>query len=174
MPPKWKGSYAQDLLYRDLRDGTIGPHMTAAQAQATRPEFLEYEDPDKFEEYFNKMRQKAIVAKDLSKKDYQGLMNDRVNHHPIEPFSEARGYPRWEGSDAERMLKEHVASCSYKDFASPNEYWQSQEEFQVFPLKVFRKHIEQEERLVKFYRYRDEKACKKREKKKKKHEKACK
>jgi hypothetical protein len=120
------------------------------------------------------MRQKAIVAKDLSKKDYQGLMNDRVNHHPIEPFSEARGYPRWEGSDAERMLKEHVASCSYKDFASPNEYWQSQEEFQVFPLKVFRKHIEQEERLVKFYRYRDEKARKKREKKKKKHEKACK
>jgi len=52
--------------------------------------------------------------------------------------------------------------------------WQSQEEFQVFPLKVFRKHIEQEERLVKFYRYRDEKACKKRETKKKKHEKACK
>jgi hypothetical protein len=44
----------------------------------------------------------------------------------------------------------------------------------VFPLKVFRKHIEQEERLVKFYRYRDEKARKKREKKKKKHEKACK
>jgi hypothetical protein len=72
------------------------------------------------------------------------------------------------------MLKEHVTSCSYKDFASPNEYWQSQEEFQVFPLKVFRKHIEQEERLVKFCRYRDEKARKKREKKKKKHEKACK
>jgi hypothetical protein len=108
MPPKWTGSYAQDLIYRDLRDGTIGPHMTAAQAQATRPEFLEYEDPNKFEEYFNKMRQKAIVAKDLSKKDYQGLMNDRVNHHPIEPFSEARGFPRWEGSDAEQMLKEHV------------------------------------------------------------------
>ncbi len=109
-------------MYRDLWDGTIWQSgMMAEEVQHTRDKYMAW-DPEKFAKYFKKMLQKAVDSKEWGKQDYEGLLNDRKNH-PIEPFNEAQGYPRWEGSDAEHLLKQAMDDGSYKQsFSCPKEF----------------------------------------------------
>ena len=65
-------------------------------------------------------------------------------------FSEARarGYPRWDGSTAQKLLKE-----GQHKLQKPLELRKTQQLYKQFPPKVFRDHIYQEERSLKMAAY---------------------
>ena len=87
----------------------------------------------------------------------------RRNHQAPELTS--RGEPQWNGSDAQRLLKEDIASNKHIG-SKPEALWWSRDEYQQFYLTTFRSHLQQEERTKKYLHtleYRDEERKKKRE-----------
>ena len=68
-------------------------------------------------------------------------------HHPIQNLTN-RGKPRWDGSAAQALLKIEMKEGWHKSM-QPKALWESDEVCQDFDLEVFRKHIDQEERLWK-------------------------
>ena len=69
-------------------------------------------------------------------------------------FSEARarGYPRWHGSTAQKLLKDDVKEGQHK-LQKPLELRKTQQLYEQFPPKVFRDHIYQEEHSLKMAAY---------------------
>jgi hypothetical protein len=61
------------------------------------------------------------------------------------PARTSKGYPRWDGSDAERLLKED-ADEGLTNSIKPSDLHETRPEYQAFPLKTFRDHIHQENR----------------------------
>ena len=55
----------------------------------------------------------------------------------------SRSYPQWDRHNARRLLKQDVIA-KRNETMKPQELWRSQNEYQAFPLSVFRKHIYQE------------------------------
>ena len=51
-----------------------------------------------------------------------------------------RGYPRWDGSDAETLLRHDVEIGKHK-VMKPEALWNTKNEYKQFPPKVFRDHI---------------------------------
>jgi hypothetical protein len=75
--------------------------------------------------------------------DSAALAHDR---HLFPPSANTSlGYPRWDGSVAQRLLREDVEAGLTRRY-EPKELYQMQPEYQAFPLVVFRDHIYQEER----------------------------
>lgn len=75
------------------------------------------------------------------------LKHDRLIH-PIQE-NDYRNVPRWQGSQAEKLLKADIASGKHEHM-KPSALYQTQEEYQKYPLDVFRGHIYQEQKLRKF------------------------
>jgi len=48
--------------------------------------------------------------------------------------------PRWDGSAAHKQLETDVLNEVHSS-NTPEELWKTREEFQDFPLEVFRKHV---------------------------------
>jgi hypothetical protein len=78
-----------------------------------------------------------------------------------------QGYPRWDGSDAQRLLRHDIDKKRNEEY-TPSQLRDKRPEYQAFPLKVFRDHIQQElrSRREKGY-WLNRKARKEKEKKKK-------
>jgi len=62
------------------------------------------------------------------------------------------GYPEWEGSKAQEQLRKDMAD-NLHEVMLPLELWCLREEYDYYPLKVFRDHIYQETRTKKYYNY---------------------
>jgi hypothetical protein len=84
----------------------------------------------------------------------QASFDDFRANHPEKDFN-SRGEPRWEGSAAQKQLKEDVSNQFHWD-KTPKELFNNPER-QVYRdhfgdegLQYFRNHIYQEERLAKF------------------------
>ena len=90
---------------------------------------------------------KKTVRRDADRQPY---LIDKANHPT--PELNSRGEPQWNGSTAQSLLKELVASGAHNGI-KPKEIWQQREEYQVYSLQAFRDHIYQEERLLKFQNY---------------------
>ena len=93
-----------------------------------------------------------INKNNRAEKDLQSFNNYRRNH-PVGTRNN-RGEPRWQGSAAETQLKEDIKT-GYHAGKKPMEMWEhpSRTCYKKFPLKVFRDHIYQEIRLVKWLAY---------------------
>ena len=76
--------------------------------------------------------------------DEQALKSDRILCPPQE--KSVRGVPRWQGSEAERLLKLAIdEEVHLKPDYKPKTLWESNHgEYKKFPLGVFRKHVRQE------------------------------
>jgi hypothetical protein len=97
--------------------------------------------------------------------DQKAFDNYRANHP--RPTHDHKGIPLWDGSPAQKLLKEIMARGEHVGKA-PKELWESKEVFKVYTLDVFRNHIYQEKRLWKMHNYLEVDAKKKKEKRKKK------
>jgi hypothetical protein len=62
----------------------------------------------------------------------------------------SNGVPRWEGSDAERLLKEDITAGLHTQMAPRVLFRTRAEYYEVFTLDQFRGHIAQEVELRKF------------------------
>jgi len=76
--------------------------------------------------------------------DEAALFNDR-QLHPVDPVQAHRGYPRWAGSEAQRLLKVDIDNRVHETMQTRH-FYQTRPEYQQSPLKVFRNHIQQERR----------------------------
>ena len=101
-------------------------------------------------------RRLAAVRDDYVKKvarrnkDHEAYLIAKRNHPT--PELNSRGEPQWNGSDAQKLLKELVASGGHTG-VKPQQLWEQRQEYQVYSLQTFRDHIYQEERLLKFNNY---------------------
>jgi hypothetical protein len=81
------------------------------------------------------------------------------------PTHDHKGIPLWDGSDAQRLLKQLMAEGKHVG-VEPKNLWENEDKelrkaFQVYTLDVFRKHIYQEKRLWKLHNYLEEEGKKK-------------
>ena len=110
-----------------------------------RPEFTAF-PYDNFRTNLNNLRKAIAKLQDSALWDSQALARDRkLFPRPDKNF---RGEPQWHGSDAEALLKQDVTDGKQKTM-KPKDLYKSRNEYQVYPLHIFRGHIDQEERAQK-------------------------
>jgi hypothetical protein len=100
------------------------------------------------------------VCDDFNKKekradnDHEAFLAFNKNHP--RPTHNYRGEPQWDGSDAQRLLKEDVVAGVHLNYSTPSELRLSRPEYQVYGVDVFRAHLHQEKRLRKYYNFCDQ------------------
>ena len=137
---------AKEILQQDFCAGMLPRTLGPAEVHAMRREYevVEYE---KFRTNLNKLRKKlefqqsSAASDDAALQHYMGL--NPVNMNPTGGMN----YPRWDLSDAQRLLKEDIAFERHKAM-KPQELRMTRLEYQRFPKDVFRKHIHQEVRSL--------------------------
>ena len=142
-PEPWRNSKAKKLLRKGIIDGDYPESMEPELIFYSKPEFQEY-DFDRFKDNLDNLREAIELHQDRADDDASHLAHDHLLRGDP-PAQTAKGYPRWEGSDAEKLLKADVDAGRHLAM-EPSELHAFREEYEEFPLKVFRDHIQQETR----------------------------
>jgi hypothetical protein len=146
----WRYSEARRLLEQDLRSGVIplhGGEMTVEECYTQRPEFSDFA----FESFARRLQ---ALRKQCTAKNNRSVADTAAFAHDCALLArkqdDAPGVLlRWDGSEAERVLKLDVANGLHINL-TPKNFHRSRPEYQVFSLKVFRGHIYQELKRRKF------------------------
>lgn len=155
-PAKWRDSDAQLLLRQLIKSGEIpsdskqkGPKAVWKDSCFPRPEFegFLYE---KFAPRLRAARERHITKSSNASTESIALARDRMLFPA--PTHNHRGEPRWEGSDAERLLKVDINKKRHETMTPLELYRKRAEYYDNYKLRVFRDHIYQEVRLRKFVR----------------------
>jgi hypothetical protein len=145
METTWKGSEAKRLLIQDLMSGEIPldpKEMEPAQVYLQRPEFANF-DYERFCNRLRDLRAQIRASKHHASSDSAALTHDWCIY-PKKP-NKYCGEPRWEGSEAERLLQLDIDEGKNMSHV-PIDLHKSRNEYKKYPLKVFQKLIDQEER----------------------------
>ncbi len=125
--------HMDEAAYRGLA------RMSVEEIWQSDPLFQQYE-LKKFKEYHknmekrtNKRKQQLLAEKQAYESDMKKLPRSRTT---------SRGYPFWHTHKASELLDEDE-ECGKAKRLTPKELWKSREEYQAFPLSVFRGHIYQ-------------------------------
>ena len=152
-PTDWKSSKAKQLLEKDLKEGTIpltSAEMSPKIVYHQREEFRQF-DYEHFRNRLNDLRKRIRDKNNRASAESAALAHDR-RIHPKATHNH-RGEPRWEGSDAERLLRLDMDQGMHK-IMKPQELWSSRKEYyENYSKDVFRGHIYQEEQRRKFLSY---------------------
>ena len=154
---EWKYSDARQIVYQALEDGDIpleyAETIGAEEAHAILTLELGMEGIpfDKaFKDHLRDAAELIAAAGDRARDDEAAYTQFVANHPP--KSHDHRGLPRWAGSDAERLMKEDMAAGLHKG-VKPKQFYATRPEFQVYPLQIFRGHIDQEIRLQNYNNY---------------------
>lgn len=129
---------------KDIRDGTVPDSMDPSEVYGMRPEYRQY-PYERFEPNLNNLRNALNRDQGKADSDSAALAHDRRIHPKSTETAQGCGYPRWDGSEAERLLMADMDAGKHKRMR-PEELYRTQEEYQRFPQQVFRDHIHQEQR----------------------------
>lgn len=146
----WLHSEGRKILFEDLRTGKIPldyRQMSSADAFQLHPEFAEHDGANKFPGRLSRARTNVKNKKGVGETEMALLAADRLVCP--KPTHNHRGEPRWEGSAAEAFLKQDVKKNKH-ELMTPKEFYNSRPEYKAWSLKVIRKHIQQEVRLIKW------------------------
>jgi len=123
---------------KDIKDGTVKLTMHPAQVYVMRPEFHQF-DYDFFAKRLESLQESLGELKELAQIDAQALAHDLA----LGMRKNSKPYPVWQGSVAERMLKEDLEAGA--DLVmKPEQLKATRPEYKDWPLDVFRNHIHQE------------------------------
>jgi len=153
MVVKWKDSKAKKLLLADLKSKKIpldANEMGPQQAYMQRPEFTEVEY-ECFRHNLNAIRNAIKKEKSRAVSETASLLHD-LSIHPRKEHNH-RGEPRWDGSEAQRLLRLDMDAKKHKTMTPSMLYNTRKEYTENYPLEVFRKHIHQEEQRRKYISY---------------------
>ena len=142
-PSKWKDSEAKMLLQQDILDGKVTASMKPKEVFEMRAEYKAY-GMKNFRSNLYSLRSSMKENQQKADSDAAALAHDR-RIHPKVAYT-PKGYPRWDGSEAQRLLKEDMASSTTNPL-EPSVLRETRPEYKAFPLKVFRDHIYQEVRM---------------------------
>ena len=142
----WAESNERKLLFDDITSGFIPAGMKPKAAQQLR---------DKYKAMRNKLfasclcsLQEQINKSNRVLSDNYSAYNNSCALYPKQQV-ELTGLPQWEGLDAERFLR--VDLDKYKaQKMKPKQLYESCNEYKVFTLERFCKHIYQEDKHRKF------------------------
>jgi hypothetical protein len=145
----WNKSDAKRLLERDLASGLIpvsGRDMGSLAVYASRPEYAAF-PVNVFTRRLAALRVLARGQNARRASDAAALMRDQQ----LRPQAthNSNGVLRWEGSDAERLLKDDMSNGVHTQMA-PQAMYNTRAEYQLFTLDQFRGHIYQESKRRKF------------------------
>jgi hypothetical protein len=164
--PSWQHGDAKELLREHLVVGKLPIDMPPNQVWQRfkdRPQFADFcsdEDKKKFSPRLNDLKMQLKIKEHRAFCDLLALEHDLLIHP--ESARNHRGEPRWEGSEAQRLLKLDVAAGRDKN-KTPRDFRTERIEYLQYPLDVFRRHIYQERSCIKqhncFQRKEIEKYC---------------
>jgi hypothetical protein len=140
MPTSWET--AKVLLQQDIFSGMLQPTMRPKEAYSMREEYKEVEYK-KFRANLNSLRKACEKLSTRAMVDSAAVAHD-WEIHPIRKNA-LGAYPRWDGSEAQRLLKIDVKNGKNNTMA-PCKLRMTREEYNSYPVDVFRKHIHQEVR----------------------------
>ena len=155
MPPKkkgWVSSEGKKLLERDIRKGDVTPAMSMEEIFNMHRE--EYEEigktPQEARRLFDGRVKRAFAVggqhSTRAAVEAAALQQDRLTHPRPAMFA---GAPQWEGSEAQRLLKEDVAAGK-DEGKTPTQFRLTRPEYQVYSAEFIRGHIKQELNLRKW------------------------
>lgn len=161
---KWVASGAQEKLDELLRDGTIPIDLNLMKPKIayTKSRVFQQIEYVYFRGKLYERRKKFAERKATAEEDAAALASD-LRLHP-RPKYNSRGELRWEGSDAEKFLKLDLPAYLKNRHMKPKDLWVTRNEYRLFKLKIFRKHIYQEIKTEKFHNYLKAKEVAKKEK----------
>jgi hypothetical protein len=147
---KWQDSIGKKYLINDLRSGLVP--ITGGDVKAIYAMRTEFggNDPNQLRLFPSRLKSARKQVQDRLHRAASGaasLQHDR-QIYPKHTFNHLNKL-RWQGSTAENLLKIDIQRGKHKEM-KPIELYQSQEEYQKFPLDVFRGHIHQEVQRIKF------------------------
>ena len=154
---EWGKSAAKHYLKKCFREGIIKPDYG-------NPEQI-WNDYCKGRKEFARMKYDAAfvrrlksVCEDFMKKAKRRdadlvAFNIAQKNHPT-PELNHRGEPQWNGSEAQKLLREDIKNGRHEGKA-PKALWEgpNKKAYQIYSLQTFRDHIYQEQRLIKFQNY---------------------
>jgi hypothetical protein len=140
MPTSWETAKA--LLQQDIFSGMLQPTMRPKEVYSMRVEYKEVEYK-KFRANLNSLRKACEKLSARAMVDSAAVAHD-WEVHPIQK-NVLGVYPRWDGSEAQRLLKIDVQNGKNNAMA-PCKLRMTREEYNSYPVDVFRKHIHQEVR----------------------------
>jgi hypothetical protein len=153
----WAQSDAKKLLSEDIMNGTVDG-MGWRDVVQTRRKYMQ-SSRRLFANRLKNLRKQIDTAKGIAVDEEAALAHDRALF-PI-PSHNYRGEPRWDGSEAQRLLKHDIANGVHATM-KPVDFQQTRPEYRDgYPLAVFRGHIYQEIRFSKFCQWRQDTGQKK-------------
>lgn len=150
----WQYSWAKEILRLAIIAEDISPEHTYDEIHGWHPE-VEETDRAKLPGRVRGLRKQISTDQGLSATDEAALDHDR-KLFPIPEFN-YRGEPRWEGSSAQRLLKEDIKKGAHLTM-TPEEFYYSRPEYtNSYGLTIIRQHIYQEVKFVKYCDFRNDK-----------------
>ena len=150
--PQWRNSEAQSRLRQLIEsgeiptDGSMKPKDIWKDICLPLPEFAGFLSK-KFSTRLRTMRKQHIDKGSRAEDDSAALAHDRL-HFPA-PTHNHRGEPRWQGSEAERLLKLDVGEKKHLTMEPRELHATRPEYYENYMLEGFRQHIHQEVRFRK-------------------------
>ena len=149
---EWGKSAAKQVLKKWFREKLIPTDYQSAEQVwkdhcKDNAAFARMEFDSAFVRRLGTVRDDYVKKLDRCQKDLQAY-NIAKRNHPT-PELNHRGEPQWNGSPAQKLLKDAIAKGEHKG-VKPADLRATREEYQVYSLQTFRDHIYQEERLLKF------------------------
>ena len=153
--PDWRKSEAKKILLQLIErgdipsDGSMAPKVVWNAFCLPRHEFVEFtymRFPSRLQSLWKSHNDRVLHTTG----DSAALVHDRLLF-PAATHNH-RGEPRWEGSEAQRLLKLDVDEQNHETMTPIQLYRSRPEYYENYPLLVFQKHIYQEVRLRKFVR----------------------
>lgn len=143
----WGKSAGKQCLWRLFRDQLIATNYQDAKEVWTNhceghAEFERMECDNAFARRLATVRDDCPKKKDRCQTDLQACLVAKRNHPT--PALNSRGEPQWNGSAAQKLLKEAVEKEEHAG-VKPSVLWDSKPECRVRTPQTFRDHIHQEE-----------------------------
>jgi hypothetical protein len=164
---EWSVHPARKILKEALLNGDIPTdyNRQGGPNYALKPRMIydEYKTHQAFagmsgKEFTDKLNRLRKIVEKRNKRVVDDMHAFEVfrNNFPVQPINH-RGEPRWEGSQAQALLKQDIEMGRDLEFHRMRLLWLSRPEYQQFTRKVFLGHIDQEKRLCKLKTLLEEK-----------------
>jgi hypothetical protein len=135
MKTKSKWDIARPILENDYLKGRVTDDMKRGKVHKMRPEYTAV-PINNFGTNFNLMKERYRAFKARANIEHRAFQKDRKLYPPTPG--------RWDGSEAQRLLKADVKEGVHLTFEQPRYFRASRDEYMAINSKKFRDHVWQE------------------------------
>ena len=159
-PPAWGNSRARAILSDIIAVGMdrddVGNELSVMDVYELDPHFEAF-PLKRFRKYLEELRESIYERQEVAQRDANAV-SDYLSHNEPSlldaPRLNYKRYPKWQGSMGQKLLHDDLeiliheglmfSHQSHPDRVTPMELYEYREEYQKWPLSVFRNHIYKE------------------------------